>query len=282
MPRSAPTTDVSLPMRKPGKTSVAKEADKTNTLREPKTDSTLTKGLLLLDTLSSSPAGKGVSELAREAGLTKSNTFRLLQTLSALGFVQHREDKLYSATLKAWRMGRKVIDNLDLPELARDEMRRIADATNETIYLAVPENLSVVYIDMIDSLRPIRSWNRIGGSAPIHCVGTGKAIIAANYQSMRGALKGSLVRHTSNTITTVSALEADIEITKKNGYAFDTGEFREGVVGTGAAIRLPNGFAIAAIGISVLEANLPEHGRDKLGRLVREAGERISARLAKH
>jgi IclR family KDG regulon transcriptional repressor len=253
-----------------------------NAAREPKVDSTLTKGLLLLDALSSATGGKGVSDLSRELSLTKSNTFRLLQTLKTLGYVRHGEDKLYSATLKTWQVGRRVIDNLNLPELARDEMRKIADATHETIYLAVPENLSIIYIDMIDSLRPIRSWNRIGGSAPIHCVGTGKAIIAANYQTMRSALKGGLAKYTSRTITSLAALEVDIEVTKKNGYAFDTGEFREGVVGTGAAVCLPNGVAIAAIGVSVLEANLHEHGRDKLGRLVREAGERISARLARH
>jgi IclR family KDG regulon transcriptional repressor len=269
-------------MQKQSESRPKAKASEPNVAREPKVDSTLTKGLLLLDTLSAATGGKGVSDLAREVGLTKSNTFRLLQTLTTLGFVQRGDDKLYSATLKTWRVGRRVIDNLNLPELARDEMRKIADATNETIYLAVPENLSIIYIDMIDSLRPIRSWNRIGGSAPIHCVGTGKAIVSANYPSLRGALKGGLVRYTSRTITTLSALEADIETTRKNGYAFDTGEFREGVVGTGAAICLPNGVAIAAIGVSVLETNLPEHGRGKLGRLVREAGERISARLARH
>jgi Transcriptional regulator len=269
-------------MPKPSKRLSHKTATEATIPREPKVDSTLTKGLLLLDTLSAATGGKGVSDLSRELGLTKSNTFRLLQTLTTLGYVQHGDDKLYSATLKTWRVGRRVIDNLNLPELARDEMRKIADATNETIYLAVPENLSIIYIDMIDSLRPIRSWNRIGGSAPMHCVGTGKAIIAANYSALRGALKGGLTKHTNRTITTLAALEADVEATRKNGYAFDSGEFREGVVGTGAAICLPNGVAIAAIGVSVLEANLQEHGREKLGRLVKEAGERISAKLARH
>lgn len=264
--------------RKPSK---ARSAEP-DAVREPKVDSTLTKGLLLLDALSSATGGKGVSDLSRDLNLTKSNTFRLLQTLKTLGYVRHGEDKLYSATLKTWQMGGRVIENLNLPELTREEMRKIADATRETIYLAVPDNLSIVYIDMIDSLRPIRSWNRIGGSAPIHCVGTGKAIIAANYHSMRSVLKGGLAKYTSRTITSLTALEADIETTRKNGYAFDTGEFREGVVGTGAAICLPNGLAIAAIGVSVLETNLHEHGRDKLGRLVREAGERISFRLARH
>ncbi len=269
-------------MQKLSKNSSKAKVSEPNVAREPKVDSTLTKGLLLLDTLTAVTCGKGVSDLAREVSLTKSNTFRLLQTLTALGYVRRGDDKLYSTTLKMWRVGRRVIDNLNLPELARDEMRKIADATSETVYLAVPENLSIIYIDMIDSLRPIRSWNRVGGSAPIHCVGTGKAIVATNYPSLRGALKGELVKYTSRTITTLSALEADIEVTKKNGYAFDTGEFREGVVGTGASICLPNGVAIAAIGVSVLETNLPEHGRDKLGQLVREAGERISARLARY
>ncbi|MBN9007890.1 MAG: IclR family transcriptional regulator [Rhizobiales bacterium] len=269
-------------MQKTSKSLSKKSAPESSVAREPKVDSTLTKGLLLLDSLSAASGGKGVSDLSRELGLTKSNTFRLLQTLTTLGYVQRGEGKLYSATLKTWRIGQRVIDNLDLPELARDEMRRIADATHETIYLAVPENLSIVYIDMIDSLRPIRTWNRIGGRAPIHCVGTGKAIIAANYPSLRGALKGELAKYTSRTITSLAALEVDIEATRKNGYAFDSGEFREGVVGTGAAICLPNGFAIAAIGVSLLETDLPEHGREKLGRLVKDAGERITARLARN
>ena len=52
---------------------------------EPKVDSTLSKGLSILENLSAAPAGKGVTKLSKELGLTKSNTFRLLQTLTALG-----------------------------------------------------------------------------------------------------------------------------------------------------------------------------------------------------
>jgi DNA-binding IclR family transcriptional regulator len=67
--------------------------------KEPRVDSTLSKGLSILENLAASSTGKGVTDLSKELGLTKSNTFRLLQTLTTLGYVEHRTDKTYAATL---------------------------------------------------------------------------------------------------------------------------------------------------------------------------------------
>lgn len=117
-------------------------------------DSTLTKGLLILETLSRSKGGRGVSELSRELGLTKSMTFRLLQTLSVLGYVRSSQSKQYSATMKVWQAGQSVIDGLDLPKVAAPHMRSLSESTGETIYLAVPDGVSVIYIDKIESTKP--------------------------------------------------------------------------------------------------------------------------------
>ena len=75
------------------------------TPKEPKVDSTLSKGLAILENLAASQGSKGVTELSRELELTKSNTFRLLQTLNTLGYVKHLDDKTYAATLKTWQVG---------------------------------------------------------------------------------------------------------------------------------------------------------------------------------
>ena len=99
---------------------------KKDEIKEPKVDSTLSKGLLILEVLTKSHKGKGVTELSRELGLTKSNTFRLLQTLTTLGYVKNGPDKLYSATLKTWQIGRLSLDNLNLRELAAPEMDFLA------------------------------------------------------------------------------------------------------------------------------------------------------------
>jgi IclR family transcriptional regulator, KDG regulon repressor len=247
--------------------------------KEPKVDSTLSKGLAILECLAASPTGRGVTELSKEMGLTKSNTFRLLQTLSTLGYVKHGIDKTYRATLKTWQIGRAMVDNLNLRELAAPELSFLSKSTGETIYLAVPEGLSVVYIDKLDSEKPIRSWNRIGGMAPMHCVGTGKAIVAQNYSGLRDMLKGNLTKHTDLTLTNIAALDEDVAHTLAQGYAYDRGEFRDQIISFGAAITLPGGEAIAALGVSLPEINLPEGGAERFGALVQEAAKRVSAKL---
>ena len=248
---------------------------------EAKVDSTLSKGLAILEKLAEARRSLGVTEISRSLDLTKSNTFRLLQTLSRLGYVTQKEDGSYAVTLKMWQVGRSTVDSLNLRELAAPEMAYLADETGETIYLAVPEQFNVVYIDKIESKKPIRSWNPIGGSAPIHCVGTGKAILAANYERLRDKLSEPLQAFTNRTLTSLSQLDADIEATRVRGYAFDTGEFRDRIFSFGAAIRLPDGEAVAAIGISVPNVNLPENGEERFGALSVHAAEAVSRKLSR-
>jgi IclR family transcriptional regulator, KDG regulon repressor len=247
--------------------------------KEPKLESTLSKGLAVLECLAASPTARGVTDLSKTLGMTKSNTFRLLQTLSALGYVKNNADKSYQATLKTWQIGRALVDNLNLRALAAPEMTFLSQSTGETVYLAVAEGLSVVYIDKLDSAKPIRSWNPVGGMAPLHCVGTGKAIVARNYTSLRNLLTGNLTKYTELSLTTIAALDKDVAQTLAQGYAYDRGEFREQVIGFGAAITLPQGEAIAAIGVSLPEINLPEGGAAAFGALVAKAAARISAKL---
>ena len=246
---------------------------------KPRVDSTLSKGLSILENLTASSEGKGVSELSRELGLTKSNTFRLLQSLTTLGYVTKSQDKNYSASLKTWQIGRRVIDQMNLRELCRNEMQWLSQKTGETIYLAIKEGLSVIYIDKIESFKPIRSWNPIGASAPLHCVGTGKAILAASYEKLREHIKDTLDKYTEKTITNIDKLDKDMMATDARGYAFDSGEYRERIFSFGAPIFLPNQEVIAAIGISLPYVNLPAEGEQVLGQLVLEASKRASGRI---
>ncbi|MGX9356746.1 IclR family transcriptional regulator [Roseobacteraceae bacterium S113] len=244
-------------------------------------DSTLSKGLSILETLAGSSSSMGVTELAKSLELTKSNTFRLLQSLSVLGYVRQNPDKSYAATLKTWQVGRVLLDNLNLRELAAPEMKFLSGETGETIYLAVPEDLSVIYIDKRESLKPIRSWNPVGGSAPLHCVGTGKAILAQDYDELRPRVSGRLTRHTDLTLTNLPDLDADIQETIRRGYAFDQGEFRDRILSVGAAICLPTGKPIAALGVSLPNINMPDKGIEWLGSLVAHAAASVSAKVAK-
>jgi DNA-binding IclR family transcriptional regulator len=247
--------------------------------KAPKVDSTLSKGLTILENLATHQGSKGVTELSRELELTKSNTFRLLQTLITLGYVKHLDDKTYAATLKTWQVGRSSVENLNLRAVAAPEMAFLSQETGEAIYLAVPEGLSVIYIDKVESLKPIRSWNPVGGSAPIHCVGTGKAILSSNFEQLREKLGDQLARYTDKTLTTLDEVTADVEETRKRGYAYDRGEFRDRILSFGAPILLPDGEAIAALGISLPDINMSDGGEDRLGMLVHHAAEGVTQKL---
>lgn len=260
---------------------MAETTEKPKAKRAPRVDSTLSNGLLILERLARAKDGMGVTELARELGLTKSMAFRLLQSLSTLGFVRNSESKLYSATMKVWQIGQLAISNLNLPAIAAPHMRMLSQETGEAIYLAVPDGLFVVYIDKIDSTKPIRSWNPIGGSAPIHCVGTGKALLAENYDILRDQLRDNLTRHTERTITSLKRLDADVAATRSRGYAIDTGEYRDRIFSFGSVIRLPNNEAVAAIGVSVPDVNLTEGRDQEICELLFKAAQGASADLAK-
>lgn len=244
-------------------------------------DSTLSKGLRILESLTAAEGGRSVTEIGRELDLTKSNAFRLLQTLATLGYVRQLDNRHYVATLKTWQVGLRVVGNFNLRDAAAGQMEKLSQETGDTVYLAVADGLSVVYIDKIDSLQPIRSWNPVGGAAPIHCVSTGKAIIAADYTHWRERMRGNLARYTDRTLTSLAALDEDVARIQGCGYAVDTGEFRERVLGFGAAICLPDGMPIGAIGISLPDVNLPPDGGPVHGERVRNAARAIMAQLTR-
>lgn len=248
---------------------------------EPRVDSTLSKGLAILEKLTSLKSGMGVSDLSRELGLTKSNTFRLLQTLLALGYVRREADKTYAATLKTWQVGRSVVENLNLRAAASQMMQYLADETNETIYLAVRDGLSIVYIDKVESTKPIRSWNPIGGTAPIYCVGTGKALLSVEYRQLRDQVAADLKPFTERTLISLDALDADMAATRMRGYAIDTGEFRPNTMSFGAAIVLPNGEPVGALGVSVPDVNLKDGDVERIGAHVQHAAQAVSKNLGR-
>ena len=153
--------------------------------------------------------------------------------------------------------------------------------TGETIYLAVRNGLEVIYIDKRESLKAIRSWNPIGGSAPIYCVGTGKALLAADYANLRPRLPETLHAYTDRTLTSLSLLDTDMESVRLRGHAVDQGEFRPKIYSYGAVIVLPDGSAAGALGVSVPNVNLEDGDSERIGALVQHAASAVSEALGR-
>jgi IclR family KDG regulon transcriptional repressor len=219
-------------------------------------DSTLAKGLAVLDWLVRQQRPCRVSEVAEAQGLARSNAHRTLQTLVACGWaVQDATTSAYQPSLRLFELGTLVEAAADVARLARPHLAALAQATGETIHLAVLDGAEIVYLDKFDSPLPVAAYSRIGGRAPAYCVASGKALLAANGLDSDPAalarLLGPLVAHTPHSITSIDALLAELRRTRARGYAENREEWRLGVCGLGAPVFNARAAAVAAVGMSV-------------------------------
>ncbi len=242
-------------------------------------DTTLLKGLNVLEALIQSDRPRGVSEFAAELGLTKSNVHRVLQTLQAAGYVGQLEAGSYRPTLKTWELGSKIHSRLDVAREARPHLMQLANATRESVHLSMLDGAEVVYIDKIDSPEPVRAYSTIGGRAPAHCVATGKVLLAFSEASAPSAGKRGFDQHTPRTITSWKDFAASCSEIRVKGFAVNWGEWRDRVRGVAAPVRDTYGLVVAAVGISGPAERLTRPRIVDAGRHVLEAAEKISEAL---
>ena len=193
-------------------------------------DTTFVKGLQVLEALATRPNLSGVTDLAKQLGLTKSNAHRLLQTLLACGYVRNVEQSgKYELTLKLWELGAAVVDRLDLKTIATEYMERLCQLSGETVHLSVLEGTEVMYLGKIDSPHPVRAYSGLGGRSPAYCVATGKALLAYAPTALIDSISLELKPFTAYTITSPNKLRNELEKVRRVGYAVHRGEWRDGV-----------------------------------------------------
>lgn len=217
-------------------------------------DSTLAKGLAVLDWLARQARPCRASEVASAFGLARSSAHRTLQTLVHCGWVvQDAQTSSYRASLRLFELGALVDAATDLKTRLHPVLAELAAACGETIHLAVLDGAEIVYLDKFDSPLPVAAYSRIGGRAPAYCVASGKALLAAlrlDARALRARL-GTQVAHTPHSIVDASCLVAELERTRRQGYAENREEWRVGVCGLGAPVFNALGEPVAAVGMSV-------------------------------
>jgi IclR family KDG regulon transcriptional repressor len=214
---------------------------------------TLLRGLKLLELVAEAPDGIGVTELAEGAALDKATTSRLLATLRETGWArQDPVDRRYRLTGKVAHLSRIHSDKLNLRALARPHLTRLRDEVNETAHLGVIEGDAVVYIDKLECSNSIRLISTIGQHMPILTTALGRAILAVLPEPERAEHVRQLVlaKRTARTIADRALLLQELAASAERGYAVDHEQNEEGVSCVGAAIREPDGSAIAAISVS--------------------------------
>jgi len=188
------------------------------------------------------------TELIAASGLAKSTTSRLLTALERNGLVRRDVAGRFSPgevfLSYAWRGGSEA----DLVTLAQPVLVQLGEETGETINLGVPRDGGLVeQIAQVDSRYLIGGTNWVGLREPLHCAALGKVLLAFGAAELP---KGRLERRTARTITSRSALAAELTAVRERGYAVTIEELEPGLVAVAAPVFADGAAAVGALSVS--------------------------------
>ena len=222
-------------------------------------DSTLIKGIGLFERLVQSDAPMGVSALAHELDLQKSNVHRTLATLVKLGYVEQDAAGRYRPTRRMWEQGMRIIRRDPIRRAAMALMHSLHAETQETVSLAVLDAGDCLYLHQITTGTTIRPLSTVGQRVPAVFPATGKALLAfqSDAEKRVRALCTKRANFGNRRVSAKSLLE-EFETIRKTGCAYSTGAWREGVHSVAGIVLGPAQQPVAAIGVSGPAERLPK------------------------
>jgi len=239
----------------------------------------LAKGLRLLSLFTEQRPTWRVTDLAEAAGLPMPTAYRVVQTLTSEGYLDHLPGGDYRPGVRVLTLGGAALRSLDLVELATPRLQRLAAGTGETVNLAVLSGHSALYLDQVAGSSALQSHNWVGQRIPLHATSNGKVLLSGLDDHEIAAALPHLPRFTDHTITSRRELVEQLAEVRRLGYAVAVDELEMGLTAAAAPIRSAHGDIIASMSVSGATFRLDD-GRlaDAVDQLVAAARE-VSFRL---
>lgn len=242
----------------------------------------LERAFAILEEIARGRNGVTLAELSKRLGLHNSTVFHLVQTMVSLGYVrQIRESKRYRIGRPLFALAAASQDEIELISLATPILEGLSADTGETGHLGVWSGGSVVVVAKTPGSGTFQMVGGVGVLRPAYCTGLGKALLAAIPQMhLDRYLAATELRPLSaKTITEPDILRKQLDDIRRDGIAFDDGEFDPEVRCLSVAVRDFTTQVTAALGISGPIWRLQLQALHEKATLVRRAGEELSQAL---
>ncbi len=238
--------------------------------------------LRVIDTLSNHPGGLKLTEISALLDLHPSSLHHMMSTLLPHDYItQDPDTKRYSLGFRFLEISRKILDNLDIRQIAHRHLEVLRQESQEAVHLAMLRGDKVVYIDKLDTPSGLSLATYVGFATDPHAAAGGKVILAGlKDEAVKGMYKNKpLKSYGKNTITRLPALIAELAKIRKRGYAVDNEEYYEGVRCVAAPVS-SGGQVVASISVTgSIFTITPQRIEKELAARVVKAAESVSAEL---
>jgi DNA-binding IclR family transcriptional regulator len=243
--------------------------------------SAVDRALDLLTSVATATSPLTLAEAAAETGLAKPTAHRILRVMVARELLRQEADRRYHIGSKLFALAGTVLDRVDFVQEAEPALDWLKQVTPETIHFALVTGDRPVYVQKIEGRRPYRMASSVGMGLTWHSTAIGKAILAFMPAERRAAYirADRLVRLTATTITTVAALDRELERIRTLGFAIDDSENEDDIRCVGAPVFDARGQVIGALSVSAPAFDLSPDDAIALAPAVKAAAQKISVAL---
>ncbi|HEY3129025.1 MAG TPA: IclR family transcriptional regulator [Acidobacteriota bacterium] len=242
----------------------------------------LDRALGILDVLAREGSGIALVEISTQLGLHKSTVHRLLRVLERHRVViKDSQNGRYRLGFRLFELGSQAIEQLDIRERAQPYLKNLVLQTGETAHICILDHGEMLSVANVESVRTIRTPSTVGRRTPAHCTAVGKALLAflTDGELEDFIKKNPLKGYTGKTITSATALKAQIESVRERGYAIDDEEIEEGLRCIGAPIWDYSRSVIASMSIAGPAFRIKKEKIPALAEFVVRAARQLSAEL---
>lgn len=224
--------------------------------------------------------GMTIAEITEATGWHKSSVHKLLVTLSHHGLLDRDEEtKRYSLGIGLIGYGQFVLNNLDFANAARSLLKQLADFSSETANYCLLQGKKMVVVDSVESKIELRVVPPVGTMDPLTMKSNGKAVLAFLPESQVKKIiqEEGLPALTKNSITEPEAFYSELSVVRKQGYATDLEEFREGISAVSAPVFNSTGKAVGALSLVAPASRMGEDKASIYGKKCAEAAAHLSS-----
>jgi DNA-binding IclR family transcriptional regulator len=241
----------------------------------PESTSSVQKACRILRAMSDAKNAR-LTDIARETGLDKATTLRLLDVLMRDGFVtRDPSTKHYSLGTEVFVLGAAAQSRFDPRPTVGASLLRLAHAFEDTAMLSVPSGAESICIALQEGTYPIRAnYLEVGSRRPLG-VGAGSLALLAwmpdrEIEALMPLVAARLERYPR---ITRRVLEEHIEASRKRGYATILDLVVEHMGGIAVPVLGADGRPVAAISIAALTERIVSREEALAAALKREVAE---------
>jgi IclR family transcriptional regulator, KDG regulon repressor len=246
---------------------------------------TIDRVTTIVSYLASSNSSKRLTEIAKQLGLSKTSTYRILHSLEKSQWVACESDtKMYRIGYKILELGLAILSNTTVKIISLRYLNDLRNLTGETVGLSIRIGNESMFIEEMQSTRELRYITPMGKRIPLWYGSIGKAILSNMQEDERAKLLDELLQSGTPHLPSGKALDldellAELDEVRKQGYAVSIEEREPGASAVAAPIFNRHNEVVGAINVVGPSERINKDTLKKYGILARESAEKITREM---